>query len=212
MDVRLLVCPRQRRPACLRTLSTRKSLLPSGSSPSAWQTSVINVCCSVAQPCPSLLTPWTAAHQAPLPRREHWSGLPFPPPGDLPDPGIQPTCLVSPLLVGGSFASSATWGAHVSCISRQVLLLVTPPEKPTIPIEGCFDQRKGPPHSPACDEHGQASLHASFNQNASTDLTPSAALGLGLQGQGWRLVLRRHSRPAEPGVSSLPSGGAWTIP
>ena len=41
------------------------------------------------------VTPWTVAHQAPLSmgfsRQEHWSGLPFPPPGDLPDPGIQPT-------------------------------------------------------------------------------------------------------------------------
>ena len=39
-------------------------------------------------------TPWTVAHQAPLfmkvPRQEYWSGLRFPPPGDLPDPGIEP--------------------------------------------------------------------------------------------------------------------------
>ena len=38
--------------------------------------------------------PWTVAHQAPpslgFSRQEHWSGLPFPPPGDLPDPGIKP--------------------------------------------------------------------------------------------------------------------------
>ena len=39
-------------------------------------------------------TPWTVAHQAPasmgFSRREYWSGLPFPSPGDLPDPGIEP--------------------------------------------------------------------------------------------------------------------------
>ena len=39
-------------------------------------------------------TPWTVAQQAPLSmgfsRQEHWSGLPFPSPGDLPDPGIEP--------------------------------------------------------------------------------------------------------------------------
>ena len=39
-------------------------------------------------------TLWTVAHQAPLPmgfsRQEYWSGLPFPSPGDLPDPGIEP--------------------------------------------------------------------------------------------------------------------------
>ena len=41
-----------------------------------------------------LATPWTVAYQAPLSmgffRQECWSGLPFPSPGDLPDPGIEP--------------------------------------------------------------------------------------------------------------------------
>ena len=44
-------------------------------------------------------TPWTAVCQAPLSmgfsRREYWVGLPCPPPGDLPDPGIKPTSLIS---------------------------------------------------------------------------------------------------------------------
>ena len=45
---------------------------------------------------PLFATPWTVAHQA-LPsmgfsRQEYWSGLPFPSPGDLPDPGIEPRC------------------------------------------------------------------------------------------------------------------------
>ena len=39
-------------------------------------------------------TPWTVAHQVPpsmgVSRQEYWSGLPFPSPGDLPDPGIEP--------------------------------------------------------------------------------------------------------------------------
>ena len=39
-------------------------------------------------------TPWTVAHQVPLSmrfsRQEYWSGLPFPPPGDVPDPWIEP--------------------------------------------------------------------------------------------------------------------------
>ena len=43
--------------------------------------------------CPTLVTPWTVACQAPLStgfsRQEYWSGLPFPSPGDLPDPGIE---------------------------------------------------------------------------------------------------------------------------
>ena len=58
-------------------------------------------------------TLWTVAHQAPLSmkfsRQEYWSGLPFPPPGDLPDPGIEPASLISPALAGGFFTTSATW-------------------------------------------------------------------------------------------------------
>ena len=46
-------------------------------------------------------TLWTAARQAPLSpgfsRQEYWSGLPFPPPGDLPQPGIEPESLASNL-------------------------------------------------------------------------------------------------------------------
>ena len=59
-----------------------------------------------------LATLWTVAHQAPLSmgfsRQEHWSGLPCPPPGDLPDPGIEPTTLISPALAGGFFTTTAT--------------------------------------------------------------------------------------------------------
>ena len=54
-----------------------------------------DVCvCLVAQSCPTLATPWTVVHQACLfmgfSRQEYWSGLPFPSPRDLPDPGIEP--------------------------------------------------------------------------------------------------------------------------
>ena len=66
-----------------------------------------NCYCSLAtKPCLTLATPWTVAHQAPLSMgfswQEYWSGLTFPPPGDLPDPGIEPQ-------------------SHVSCIGRQIL-------------------------------------------------------------------------------------------
>ena len=54
-------------------------------------------------------TPWAVAHQAPVsvgfPRKEYWSGLPFPTPGDLPDPGIKPVSLASPALAGGFFTT-----------------------------------------------------------------------------------------------------------
>ena len=46
-------------------------------------------------------------------QQEDWSGLPFPTPGDLPDPGIGPSPLASPALAGGFFASSTTWEALV---------------------------------------------------------------------------------------------------
>ena len=51
----------------------------------------------VAKFCPTLVTMWTAACQAPLSmgflKREYWGGLPFPSPVDLPEPGIKPTSL-----------------------------------------------------------------------------------------------------------------------
>ena len=53
------------------------------------------------------VTPWTVALQAPLPMgfpsQEYWSGLPFPPPGDLSDPGIKPKSLV---LTSGFFTTA----------------------------------------------------------------------------------------------------------
>ena len=55
------------------------------------------------------VTLWTVALQAPLSmefsRQEYWSGLPFPPAGDLPDPGVEPRSLVSPALAGGFFTT-----------------------------------------------------------------------------------------------------------
>ena len=58
--------------------------------------------CVCAQSSPTLLTPWTVAHQAPLStgfsRQECWSGFPCPSPGDLPNPGIKTASLVSPAL------------------------------------------------------------------------------------------------------------------
>ena len=61
------------------------------------------------------VTVWTVAHQASLsmgfPRQEYWSGLPLPPPGDYPDPGIKLSSLMSPALTGGFFTTSATWEA-----------------------------------------------------------------------------------------------------
>ena len=58
------------------------------------------------------VTLWTVAWQAPpsmgFSRQEYWSGLPFPPPGDLADSGIEPVSLA---LAGRSLTTSATWEA-----------------------------------------------------------------------------------------------------
>ena len=62
------------------------------------------------------VTLWTVAGQPPLSmgfsRQEYWSGLPFSPPGDLPDPAIEPTSFMSPAFAGMFFTSSTTWEAH----------------------------------------------------------------------------------------------------
>ena len=58
----------------------------------------------------SLWPPWTVSHQVPLPmefsRQEYWSELPFLPPGDLQDPGIEPMPFASPALTGRFFTTA----------------------------------------------------------------------------------------------------------
>ena len=79
-----------------------------------------------AQACPTLCNPMNIAYQAPLsmgfPRQEHWNGLPFPSPGDLPDPGIKPVPPASPELAGGFFTTWATWEAHVRCQKKNFII------------------------------------------------------------------------------------------
>ena len=64
------------------------------------------LCCVLLSHVQLFVTPWTVANQAPLsmgfPRQEYWSGLPFPSPGDLPDPGTEP---VSPTFQADSLPS-----------------------------------------------------------------------------------------------------------
>ena len=60
------------------------------------------------------MIPWTVAHQVPLSmgfsRQKYRSGLPCPPPGDLPNLGVKPVSLMSPTLAGVFFPTSAPWG------------------------------------------------------------------------------------------------------
>ena len=74
-------------------------------------------------------TLWTVACQVPLSMgfagQEYWSGLPFPPPGDLLNPGIKPESLTSPALAGGFFTTSATWEAplkHKHIYKRSLII------------------------------------------------------------------------------------------
>ena len=97
--------------------------------------SEIIVCCECLRACvlsrfshvQFFVTPWTAAHQAPLSmgfsRQEYRSGLPFPFPGDLPDPGIKPGSLTSLALAGGFFTTKATWEALMNvCVPLKFML------------------------------------------------------------------------------------------
>ena len=88
------------RSSCSTSVSTLMNVSLFSFCPFRWSLEVLrcsfNLCvCSVVQSCLTLCNPWTVAHQAPLCmrffRQEYWSGLPFPPVGDLPYPGIEST-------------------------------------------------------------------------------------------------------------------------
>ena len=91
-------------------------------------------------------TPWTVAHQAPLSvgfsRQEYWSGLPCPPPGDLPDPGIKSTSLMYLAPAGRFFTTSITKGA----VCAKLLSCGQPCDPmdyrlPGSPVHGIFQAR-----------------------------------------------------------------------
>ena len=76
----------------------------------------MHVCAQLLSCVQLLATPWTVAHQAPLSlefsRQEFWSGVPFPPLGDLPNPGIKPTSLIFPYWQADSLPLP-TWEALI---------------------------------------------------------------------------------------------------
>ena len=69
-------------------------------------------------------TPWTVALQAPLStgfsRQEYWSGLPFPPSGDLPYPGIKLASLASPALAGRFFTATPPGKPHLITVTYTI--------------------------------------------------------------------------------------------
>ena len=87
------------------------------------------VCAEQLQLCPILCDLWTIAHQVPLfmgfSRQEYWSGLPYPPPGDLPDSGIEPTSLTSPASAGWFFTTSTIWEAQTNTNYKTLKLLLS---------------------------------------------------------------------------------------
>ena len=96
-------------------------------------------------------TPWTIAHQVPLSiefsRQEYCSGLPFPPAGDLPNPGIKPTSPVSPALAGGSHGmrdlnSLPEYQTLASALEGRVLT-TGPPGKSQFHYLKCYGEHVG---------------------------------------------------------------------
>ena len=87
--------------------------------------------CSAVQSCPTLQTFRTVACQATLSvgffSQEYWSGLPFPSPGNLPNPGTEPA---SPELAGRIFIAEPLGKSHFKCIQKKVV--------DNIPILGCI--------------------------------------------------------------------------
>ena len=86
-----------------------------------------HTCARSLQLCPTLCDPMNLVCQAPLltgfSRHEYWSGLPCPPPGDLPHPGIEPAFLIPFALAGGFFTTSTTWaGSSVHGILQARIL------------------------------------------------------------------------------------------
>ena len=73
------------------------------------------------------VTPWTVAHQGPpsmgFSRQEYWSALPFPPPGDLPDPGIEPG---SPALQADALRSEPPGKPLVSVYMLMFIIIIKP--------------------------------------------------------------------------------------
>ena len=74
-----------------------------------------------------IVTPWTIALQAPLPmeffRQEHWSGLPFVLPGNIPDPGIKPESPISSALQADFFLPAELFIVHIYMVAAAAKLL-----------------------------------------------------------------------------------------
>ena len=98
---------------------------------------MVECCAELLSHVRLFVTPWTVARQAPLYRRfssqEHWSGLPCPPPGHLPNPGTEPMSPALPVdsyqlsyqgSPGGMAGAVQSLGVTLDCFSLVVVLFV----------------------------------------------------------------------------------------
>ena len=116
-------------------------------------------------------TIWTVALQALLSmgfsRQKYQSGLPCPPPEDLPDPGIKPAFLTSPALAGSCFTASATWDAVWEHIS---FLLPQSPEWLSLALiarQGQADENLAKKHCNGWGEEHRAWRESSYRKQGS---------------------------------------------
>ena len=120
-------------------------------------------------------TPWTTDHQAPLSmgfsKQEYWSELPFFPLGDLPVPGIEPTCPESPALAGGFFTTEPAGRPIVICIHRHNITqsVFTAPKICALPVHLSYFPY---PNSPMAGRfHITTQTHLSHKKNPPPELS-----------------------------------------
>ena len=160
-------------------------------------------CCVVAQSCPTLATSWTAAPQAPLsmefPREEHRSGLPFPPAGDLLDPGTVSAALRSPVLAGRFFTTRATWEALGMQQSPEISTVKLTIERPGLsPGEGNVGQCPLPTSTQPLPSQQGCIWPSQWPQPAGA--TAASLSRCGREAQGCNDTC---PRPQSPGVAEL---------
>ena len=130
-------------------------------------------------------------------RQEYWSGLPFPPPGDLPDPGIEPMSPASPALAGRFFYHWAIWGCLYT-INFQVSASLS--ISPT-----------GPPFSATAGSHGDPPRKWAFLSEPLIEITsvPASCLLRCVQPQKPSVALLIHTPMAFLSVKCccLPGAG-----
>ena len=166
------------------------------------------------------VTLWTIACQTPLSmglsRQGYWSGLPYPSPRDLPDPGIELTSLMSPALAGGFFTTSTTW--EYSCSTWQIL---AQPELPWLDLWGewcvpSYSFRRS--YQPTfCWDHKlltSCSDSSSFQGRVAAWLCSWSGQVWGfLMGEAWPSGhCSSHGLCKSLGTFEVPPGQAWVTP